>query len=93
MSMTKPRVIYHVYDGENEIEGMFDENGEWLGAWCCNDANWRNEYFDGFLEALGISVESAPEDIEEKAIEELRERFDVYAYSNDEDEDDPDDGK
>lgn len=51
------RTIKYVYTEEyGEIEGMFDENDELLGAWSCNDANWRDEYFSEFMEKLGIKV-------------------------------------
>ena len=52
------KTIYHVYsDRDGEIEGMFDAEENLLDWWCCNDGMWRGEYFDGFLEALGIAVE------------------------------------
>lgn len=54
------KTIYNVYsegDGDYEVEGMFDEDGNALGMWSCSDARWEGEYFDGFLEALGIKVE------------------------------------
>lgn len=50
------KTIYNVYVEEEEIEGMFDEKGNLLGTWTLNDANWRDEYFGGFMEALGIHV-------------------------------------
>lgn len=51
------KTIYHVYsDSDGEIEGMFDADGNMLGAWCCNDGLWRGEYFDPFLRKLGIEV-------------------------------------
>ena len=43
-------------DDVGEVEGMFDANGDVLGTWCNNDARWRGEYFEPFLEALGIRV-------------------------------------
>jgi hypothetical protein len=52
--------IYHIFDeggdDEGEIEGMFNKDGELLGGWCLNDGNWRGEYMNGFLAALGIEV-------------------------------------
>lgn len=53
--------IYHIYDegdDENygETEGMFSEEGELLGGWCLNDAHWRGEYMNGFLQSLNIEV-------------------------------------
>jgi hypothetical protein len=51
------RVIKHVYTEEyGEIEGMFDEGDHLISAWSCNDATWRNEYFDEFIKELGAKV-------------------------------------
>lgn len=47
-------VIYTETCGENDI--VFDDRFHCLGAWSCNDATWRNEYFAPFLEKLGIKV-------------------------------------
>jgi len=41
---------------KGEIEGMFDDEGTLLGVWSSDDANWRIEYFRGFMEKLGIEV-------------------------------------
>lgn len=52
--------LFHVYDEEaGEIEGMFDSEGNLLGAWSCNDATWRGEYFGGFIQKLGFKVVSS----------------------------------
>ena len=51
------KTVYYAYNEEyGEVEGMFDEAGELLGTWCCNDANWRHEYFDSFMLSLGVSI-------------------------------------
>lgn len=34
-------------------EGFIDENGDLLGWWSEDDADWRFEYFNPFLEKLG----------------------------------------
>jgi hypothetical protein len=36
---------------------MFDEDGYLLGAWYLNDAQWRGEYLNPFIRALGFKVE------------------------------------
>lgn len=41
-----------------EAQGVFDEKGKLISAWSCNDANWRDEYFNGFMKTLGITVKS-----------------------------------
>ena len=48
--------VYHVQCEAMEVEGMFDEDGKLLGAWCLNDADWRSEYFNDFMKAAGIKV-------------------------------------
>ena len=57
----KTRTIYIVSEFEHdelyEAQAVFDEKGRLLGAWFCNDANWRSEYFDGFMAELGIVVD------------------------------------
>lgn len=60
-TVKKPMVtIYSVYiedcDFGGEVEGMIDESGKVLGFWFSNDASWRDEYFNGFMEELGIKV-------------------------------------
>lgn len=53
--MTK--LIHLSYCDEYEAEGFFTESGELLQAWSLNDANWRSEYMDPLLQALGFEVE------------------------------------
>ena len=51
------KTIYHIYsDKDGECQGMFDESEVYLDGWFCDDANWRNEYFSGFMEKLGLNV-------------------------------------
>lgn len=45
-----------VCDDDGEMEGMFDDKGVLLGGWSMNDAHWRGEYMNGFIEALGHEV-------------------------------------
>jgi hypothetical protein len=56
------RTIYYSSiedDDVGEVEGMFGEDGNILGMWASNDANWRNEYFREFMRALGIQVDTS----------------------------------
>lgn len=56
------RAIRHVYTEEyGEIEGMFDEDDHLISAWSCNDATWRHEYFEEFMEELGVKIISSSE--------------------------------
>lgn len=50
------KTIYYVPSDKLEADGMFDADGNLLGAWCINDAMWRGEYMNGFMKALGIEV-------------------------------------
>ena len=43
-------------DNVGEVQGFFDEAGNVVDFWSCNDANWRGEYFDGLLSKLGYDV-------------------------------------
>lgn len=59
--------------GENE--GVFDETGKLIDCWSCNDANWRDEYFNGFMEKLGIKMQRLPKKFEAKAIKQIKDRL------------------
>lgn len=51
-------IYFSDYCGEyGEAQAIFDEDGSLLGQWFCDDGNWRSEYFDGFLNKLGIVVD------------------------------------
>ena len=57
-------------DDVGEVEGMFDAKGVLLGWWSLNDANWRHEYFEGFMSELGLEVIEASND--RKLVSKLR---------------------
>jgi hypothetical protein len=69
--------IYFVYacdeDGSGEVEGMFSEDGTLLGSWACNDGQWRSEYFNHFMNKLGINVEASDDELlAEKLLKEYQ---------------------
>lgn len=67
-----PRTIYHFYTEEHgENQAMFDEDFNLIGAWHCNDADFRLEYMRDWLRALGIIVKSLPEDKQGAALNDL----------------------
>jgi hypothetical protein len=73
------KTIWHVSsEDEGEIEGIFDENGELLGMWCCNDAHWRNEYFSPFMKGLGIEVKTNWRD---PIYQEMKQKLEEHARS------------
>jgi hypothetical protein len=74
------KTIYNVAvcdDEIGEVEGMFTQGGLLLGFWPQNDATWREEYFNGFLEALGITTCPPPTnrvaELEARLIKEYKE--------------------
>jgi hypothetical protein len=70
------RTISIVYsEAQGEIEGAFDENGELLSFWSCNDATWRNEYFGPFMKKLGIKTVSSSDSNLTKRLEEAAEEM------------------
>lgn len=48
------RVVFTEQIGE--VEGIFDEDGNMLGTWDCNDVQFREEYYNPFLKKLGFKV-------------------------------------
>ena len=70
------KIIYHFYTQEPfECEAMFDEKGKMLDCWECRDARWSNEFFDYFLEKLGIEILPLPKKYTKLAIKQLRENY------------------
>lgn len=56
-------------DDENalgEYEAFFDDNKKFLAGWSLNDAQWRDEYMDGLMQALGYEVVIVPADKEDE---------------------------
>lgn len=51
--------IFSVYVDESNIgeaEGFLDDKGNVLDYWSCNDATWRDEYFNPVFKKLGIEI-------------------------------------
>lgn len=48
--------VYYYYCEDAEVDSFYDETGQLLDFWSCNDANWRQEYMNGLLESLGYTV-------------------------------------
>ena len=60
---TPPTTLRFVYtERVGEVEGVFDDEGNLLDFWCCNDATWRNEYFSGFMATLGFDCVSSSDE-------------------------------
>lgn len=53
--MAKKRTIRIVYTEDTDYK-VFNESGKQIGSWHANDGKWREEYFNPFLEELGIKV-------------------------------------
>lgn len=75
------KTVYSFYwcdeaGGCGENEGMFDTNGKMLDCWSCNDASWHDEYFNGFMEKLGINVKRPlPAKFRKQAIAQIKASF------------------
>ena len=68
------RIVYFASIDSPEYEGMFDEEGTLIDYWHCNDATWRGEYFDGFMEKIGVEIiYRAPRNLEKKMVDQLKE--------------------
>jgi hypothetical protein len=71
------KTLYHVdlcSDDHGEVQAMFDEDKNMLHFWWSNDGNWRSEYFNPFLAALGYDVRyDLTEECEKKLIAYLEE--------------------
>jgi hypothetical protein len=50
------KTIYIVRVNDYECQAVFDEYSKMLDCWSLNDANWRGEYFNYFMERLDIIV-------------------------------------
>ncbi len=69
-------ISYFCEDDLGEVQGVFDEKGKMLDCWCCNDANWRHEYMNGFMKNLGVTVKhELPAKFKASAIKQLKEEF------------------
>lgn len=54
--------VYHVVveddDDLGEFEAFFDADKNYIHGWSQNDANYRHEYMDPLMKALGIDIVS-----------------------------------
>jgi len=69
------KTIYHISLDSPEVQGIFDVNGNLLGAWSSNDANWRSEYFSEFMEQLGIREENPSKSLRDNMKKKLSNYF------------------
>lgn len=70
-------IIYHIaYCDEYEADAFFDTKHKLLAAWSMNDANWRSEYMNPLLEALGVEVvQIEEEDLEYKSLVKKMKKY------------------
>jgi len=69
-----------------EFQAAFDEDFKCLDAWSMNDANWRNEYFSGMMQKLGIvTLECFQGLIKPKKQQELMNKaaMDIFGIESD----------
>ena len=50
------KLTHYYTDRIGEAEGFFDDEGNLLTAWSCNNVSWPDEYMDSLLEKLGYKV-------------------------------------
>lgn len=75
------KIIYEFYSEKyGEVEGMFNTDGKLIDCWSSNDANWRGEYFNGFMKKIGVEVERLPKKFEKKALEQIVEEMGLSDY-------------
>lgn len=70
--------IYHIRIDDYELgeaEAMYSEEGALLDFWALNDAYWRSEYLNGFIEKLGYHIEECRD---EKLINKFKEELRKY---------------
>jgi hypothetical protein len=71
----KEITIVYVCDGiVGEAQGVFDKNNKLIGAWSCNDGDWRGEYFNPFMEKLGIKVNDG-EEATQNQLQQIKDYF------------------
>lgn len=77
------RTLYLAFtENVGETEGMFDSDGTLLDFWSCNDACYRSEYFNPFMNKLGYNVEQAPDWMVAKLELAASEAWGVEIYSH-----------
>lgn len=70
------KIIYMVYTERcGETEGVFNEAGECIHYWWCNDANWRGEYFNPMFEELGIKILDSEREMGQEKYDQLVEKL------------------
>ena len=72
--MTTIHFIDLVSDDVGEVQGFLSADGELLHMWSTNDANYRGEYIDPLLRALGYEIDHSGQ-FEERFEQLARERF------------------
>jgi len=75
------KIIYEFYSEKyGEVGGMFDADGNLLDCWVLNDADWRGEYFNGFMKKIGVEVVRLPKKFEKKALKQIVEEMGLSDY-------------
>jgi hypothetical protein len=83
------KIYFASVEDVGEVEGMFDEKGELIDTWCCNDGTWRGEYFDHFIKYLGAEIfyyYNTPKALREKMENALREHWGEDDYIDEDEE-------
>jgi len=54
--MKRAYIMYCNDDDVGECELWFNESKKCIGAYSCNDASWRGEYYDHIFKSLGVII-------------------------------------
>lgn len=72
----KTLILYSVEDDDlGEAQGMFLEDGTLLGAWLRDDADWRSEYLDPFMQKLDFKIRAPKKDERTKLLQLMKDHF------------------
>lgn len=68
-------IIYSESGDAGECNLVFDENLKCIDGWSCDDATWRDDYFNGFMEQLGITVKDFHPKLTEEFVAKRAKKF------------------
>jgi len=77
------KILKNMYceDINGEYELWFDENDKLVGGYFCNDAVWRDEYFNDIFESIDVTIKNI-EYNEAMAMEASKELWGFHSLEN-----------
>ena len=58
--------IYYAYSDNYDSEGFYDDEKDLITFWSLNDANFRIEYMNPLFQRLGVEIENADEQLQDR---------------------------